>query len=98
MVNRFVLNGVSYHGKGAIQEIPGIIKGKGLKKAFIAVAVMLGIIAVRMILSAALSEQVAEVFTRVSCGALFFYFIILFAKNRRNAKKHETESNNHRAK
>lgn len=26
MVNRFVLNGISYHGKGAIQEIPGIIK------------------------------------------------------------------------
>lgn len=36
MVNRFVLNGISYHGKGAIQEIPGIIKSKGLKKAFIA--------------------------------------------------------------
>ncbi len=36
MVNRFVLNAVSYHGKGAIQEIPGIIEGKGLKKAFIA--------------------------------------------------------------
>lgn len=36
MVNRFVLNGISYHGKGAIQEIPGIIQSKGLKKAFIA--------------------------------------------------------------
>ncbi len=36
MVNRFVLNGISYHGKGAIQEIPGIIKEKGFKKAFIA--------------------------------------------------------------
>lgn len=36
MVNRFVLNGISYHGKGAIREIPQIIKGKGLKKAFIA--------------------------------------------------------------
>lgn len=36
MVNRFVLNGISYHGKGAIREIPEIIKGKGLKKAFIA--------------------------------------------------------------
>ncbi len=36
MVNRFVLNGVSYHGKGAIQEIPGIIQSKGFKKAFIA--------------------------------------------------------------
>ena len=35
-VNRFVLNGISYHGKGAIGEIPGIIAAKGLKKAFIA--------------------------------------------------------------
>lgn len=36
MVNRFVLNGISYHGKGAIQEIPGIVQSKGFKKAFIA--------------------------------------------------------------
>ena len=35
-VNRFVLNGISYHGHGAIQEIPGIIAAKGLKKAFVA--------------------------------------------------------------
>ena len=35
-VNRFVLNGISYHGKGAIGEIPGIIAAKGFKKAFIA--------------------------------------------------------------
>ena len=35
-VNRFVLNGISYHGKGAIQEIPGIVTAKGVKKAFIA--------------------------------------------------------------
>ena len=35
-VNRFVLNGVSYHGKGAIQEIPGIIRSKGFQKAFVA--------------------------------------------------------------
>ncbi len=34
-VNRFVLNGVSYHGHGAINEIPGIIKAKGFKKAFV---------------------------------------------------------------
>ena len=36
MVNRFVLNGISYHGKGAIKEIPPIIKSKGFQKAFIA--------------------------------------------------------------
>ncbi len=35
-VNRFVLNGISYHGKGAIQEIPGIIQATGFKKAFVA--------------------------------------------------------------
>ncbi|MCQ2442975.1 MAG: lactaldehyde reductase [Oscillospiraceae bacterium] len=35
-VNRFVLNAISYHGKGAIKEIPGIIAAKGLNKAFIA--------------------------------------------------------------
>lgn len=35
-VNRFVLNGVSYHGHGAINEIPGIAKAKGFKKAFVA--------------------------------------------------------------
>lgn len=35
-VNRFVLNGISYHGHGAINEIPGIVKAKGLTKAFVA--------------------------------------------------------------
>ncbi len=34
-VNRFVLNGVSYHGHGAIGEIPGIVASKGLKKALV---------------------------------------------------------------
>ena len=35
-VNRFVLNGTSYHGHGAINEIPGIVKAHGFKKAFVA--------------------------------------------------------------
>ena len=35
-VNRFVLNGMSYHGHGAINEIPGIVASKGFKKAFVA--------------------------------------------------------------
>ena len=30
--NRFVLNATSYHGKGAIQAIPEIIKAKGFVK------------------------------------------------------------------
>jgi len=36
MVNRFVLNAISYHGKGAIKEIPALVKAKGFQKAFIA--------------------------------------------------------------
>ncbi len=36
MANRFVANAISYHGKGAIGEIPGIVAAKGFKKAFIA--------------------------------------------------------------
>ncbi len=35
-VNRFVLNGISYHGHGAIKEIPGLITARGYKKAFVA--------------------------------------------------------------
>ena len=35
-VNRFVLNGISYHGHGAINEIPSIVASRGLKKAFVA--------------------------------------------------------------
>ena len=34
--NRFVLNATSYHGKGAIQAIPEIVKSKGFHKAFVA--------------------------------------------------------------
>ena len=36
MANRFVLNETSYHGKGAIKEIPNEIKARGFKKAFVA--------------------------------------------------------------
>lgn len=35
MANRFVLNTVSYHGSGAIKEIPGEIRRRGFKKAFV---------------------------------------------------------------
>ena len=34
-VNRFVLNNISYHGAGAIKEIPGEIKRRGYRKAFV---------------------------------------------------------------
>ena len=33
--NRFVLNNVSYHGSGAIKEIPGEVQRRGLKKVFV---------------------------------------------------------------
>ena len=35
MANRIILNTVSYHGKGAIAEIPGIAKTKGFKHIFV---------------------------------------------------------------
>ena len=35
MANRIVLNTVSYHGKGAIEEIPGIAEREGFKKIFV---------------------------------------------------------------
>ena len=34
-VNRFVLNNISYHGSGAIKEIPGELERRGHKKAFV---------------------------------------------------------------
>ena len=36
MVNRFVLNGISYHGAGDIEVIPGLIRDRGYSKAFVA--------------------------------------------------------------
>ena len=34
MANRFVLNTISYHGSGAIKEIPGELQRRGYKKVF----------------------------------------------------------------
>ncbi len=36
MANRIVLNETSYHGSGAILEIPGEVKRRGFQKAFLA--------------------------------------------------------------
>ena len=36
MANRFVSNAISYHGMGAILEIPALVAAKGFKKAFVA--------------------------------------------------------------
>ncbi|MEG0369699.1 MAG: iron-containing alcohol dehydrogenase, partial [Hungatella sp.] len=35
MANRIVLNEISYHGAGAIKEIPNEVKTKGFQKAFV---------------------------------------------------------------
>ena len=35
MVNRFILNETSYHGAGAIKEIPGEVRSRGFKKGLI---------------------------------------------------------------
>ena len=35
MAGRIVLNTISYHGKGAIAEIPGVLKSRGYQKAFV---------------------------------------------------------------
>ena len=35
MANRIVLNTISYHGAGAIQEVPGELTARGHKKAFV---------------------------------------------------------------
>ena len=35
MASRIVLNNISYHGKGAIENIPGDLKARGKKKVFV---------------------------------------------------------------
>ena len=35
MAQRFMLNETSYHGSGAIAEIPNEIQARGFKKAFV---------------------------------------------------------------
>lgn len=35
MANRMILNETSFHGKGAVKEIAGVVKSQGFKKAFL---------------------------------------------------------------
>ena len=35
MANRIILNTVSFHGKGAIREIPGIVASKNFRHVFV---------------------------------------------------------------
>ena len=58
-----------------------------MKKVFIAAALMVVIIAVRMAMSVALTEQAANVFCSVSLTALFLYFLIdTLAKSKSKSK------------
>ncbi|MBD5489519.1 MAG: hypothetical protein HDR13_12130 [Lachnospiraceae bacterium] len=52
---------------------------KNILKALVA---MFGIIVARIILSSAYTDQVGEVFSKVSIGILFYYFICKFIKSR----------------
>lgn len=71
------------------KKIPhGNAKKRGfenMKKLFIAASFMVIIIAVRMILSVAFGEHVAEVFCKVSISFLFFYFICGLSKSKLKA-------------
>lgn len=55
-----------------------------MKKALIVAIAMVGIIAMRMILSVALSEQIAEVFCKVSLSFLFICTLFKFKLNTTN--------------
>ena len=63
-----------------------------MKKVLIAAASITAIIGVRMILSFTISEQAAEVFTRLSTACLFFYFICGLSKNNSKAALHKTNT------
>lgn len=63
-----------------------------MKKAFIAAVAMAGIIAVRMILSVAFGEYIAEVFIKVSVTSLFLYFCLISTKSRHKTKNQCTVS------
>ena len=52
---------------------------KSILKALVA---MFGIIVARIILSVTFTDQVGEVFSKVSIGLLFYYFIFKFIKSR----------------
>ena len=58
-----------------------------MKNVIIAVACMAAIIIARMILSLTFSEQVADVFCRVSIDTLFFYCIIATLTDKAKARK-----------
>ncbi len=62
-----------------------------MKKLFLAAVAMVVIIAVQMTLSFAFSYRVGEIFSRVSIGALFFYFLMDLGRVVRKKKIHAAE-------
>lgn len=57
-----------------------------MKEILKAAAAMAVIIAVQMILSYVLDYHVAEVFSRATVSALFYYYVLKAVKIRRSAK------------
>lgn len=53
-----------------------------MKNIFFAAAFMSAIIVIRMILSVTFTEQVADVFCKMSTSFLFFYFIFRLSENK----------------
>lgn len=58
-----------------------------MKNVLIAAAAMAGIIVMRVILSIAFTDQIAEVFARVAIGVLFFYYIGMSISKRKLKRK-----------
>ena len=58
-----------------------------MKSILIAAISMVGIIVVRMILSIAFTDQVGEVFARVSISILFFYYICRLSRGKLKQKE-----------
>ena len=44
MAQRFILNGTSYHGAGAIQEIATEVKSRGFKHLYVLILILLSLV------------------------------------------------------
>lgn len=58
-----------------------------MKSILVAAVSMVGIIVVRMILSIAFTDQIAEVFARVSISILFFYYVCRLSRGKLKKKE-----------
>lgn len=62
-----------------------------MKNVLMAVVSVVGIIVVRVILSIAFTDQIAEVFARTAIGILFFYLIASIGISSRKRKLNQKE-------